>query len=66
MKSDTWRHVELRGDGGLTDLVVEFRKLHLHLVPLEIMILGLLAHRRDQVELTSHRVRLLMTDKQTG
>lgn len=38
----------------LTDLVVELRKLHLHFVPLEVVVLCLLAHRRDEVELAGH------------
>lgn len=42
-----------------TDLVVEFRQVQLHLVSLEVMILGLLAYRRNQVELPGDGVRLL-------
>ena len=43
-----------------TDLVVEFRQVQLHFVSLEVVILGLLTHRRNQVELPGDRVRLLM------
>lgn len=39
------------GGGTLTDLVVELRKLHLHFIPLEVVILCLLTHGRYQVEL---------------
>lgn len=44
----------------LTDLVVELWKLHLHFVPLEVVVLCLLAHRWDEVELAGHRIRLLV------
>lgn len=54
----------LWGRGCLTDLVVEFRKLHFNFVPLEIMILCLLAHRRYQVELACNRVRLLVPPRE--
>ena len=37
-----------------TYLVVELWELHLHLVPLEVVVLGLLAHRGDEVELPRH------------
>lgn len=40
-----------RVEGTLTDLVVELRKLHLHFIPLEVVILCLLTHGRYQVEL---------------
>lgn len=49
--------------GCLTDLVVELGKLHLDFVPLEIVILCLLTHGRYQVELASHRVRLLVPNR---
>lgn len=42
-----------------TYLVEELRELHLHLFPLEHVVLGLLADRRNQVELPGHRVRFL-------
>lgn len=50
--------------GSLTDLVVEFRKLHLNFIPLEVVILCLLTHRWDQVELACHRVRFLVPKRQ--
>ena len=37
-----------------TYLVVELWELHLHLVPLKVVVLGLLAHRGDEVELPRH------------
>ena len=37
-----------------TYLVVELWELHLHLVPLEVVVLGLLAHGGDEVELPRH------------
>ena len=40
--------------GRLTYLVVELRELHLHLVPLEVVILSLLTYWWDQVKLTRH------------
>lgn len=43
----------------LTDLVGQLRELDLHLLPLEQVVLGLLADGRDLVELAGHRVRLL-------
>lgn len=55
---------KLRHCGCPTDLVVELRKLHLDFIPLEIVILRLLTHWWDQVELACHRVRLLVP-KQT-
>lgn len=45
-----------------TYLVEELRELHLHLFPLEHVVLGLLTDRRDQVELPGHRVRLLQEE----
>lgn len=42
-----------------TYLVEELRELHLHLFPLEHVVLGLLADWRNQVELPGHRVRFL-------
>lgn len=42
-----------------TYLVEELRELHLHLFPLEHVVLSLLADRWNQVELPGHRVRLL-------
>lgn len=46
--------------GWLTDLVVEFRKLHLNFIPLEIVIFCLFTHRWYQVKLACNRVRLLV------
>ncbi len=46
-----------------TYLVVKFRQVQLHFVSLEVMILCLFAHRRNQVKLSRYRVRLL-TDRQ--
>lgn len=43
----------------LTDLMEELRKLHLHLLPLEHVVLRLLADGRNLVELSCHRVRFL-------
>lgn len=42
------------GPGAGTYLVEELRQLHLHLLPLEHVVLGLLADRWDQVELPCH------------
>lgn len=53
--------VRARGHGAGTYLVEELGQLHLHLLPLEHVVLGLLADRRDQVELPGHRVRLLQS-----
>lgn len=39
--------------------MVEFGQLHFYFLPLEKMILGLLAHWRDQIKLSRHRVSLL-------
>lgn len=48
------------GNEGLhTNFVVELRQLHLHLLPLKEVVLRLLAHRRDQIELSGHGVGLL-------
>lgn len=51
--------------GCLTNLVVEFRKLHLNFIPLEVVILCLLTHRRDQVELTCHWICFLGPETET-
>lgn len=54
-----------RGEGGEpTYLVEELRQLHLYLLPLEHVVLRLLADGRDQVELPGHGVGLLW--KQRG
>lgn len=42
-----------------TYLVEELWQLHLHLLPLEHVVLGLLADGWDQVELPGHRVGFL-------
>lgn len=48
------------GTRGLrTNLVVEFRQLHLHLFSLKQMVLCLFTHWRNQVELSGYRVGLL-------
>lgn len=39
---------------GLADLVVEFRQLNFYFLPLEEMILGLLAHWGDEIKLSGH------------
>lgn len=39
--------------------MIELRKLHFNLLPLEEMVLGLLTDGGDQVKLSGHRVRLL-------
>lgn len=38
----------------LTDLVEELRKLHLHFLPLEDVVLGLLTDGGDEVKLPGH------------
>lgn len=51
-----------RGQGGAgqpTYLVEELGQLYLHLLPLEHVVLGLLADGRDEVELPGHGVGLL-------
>lgn len=42
-----------------TDFVVQFRQLNLHLLSLEEVVLGLLAHGRYHVELPGHGVGFL-------
>lgn len=46
-----------------TYLVVELRQLHLHFISLKVMVLGLLTHGWDQVELARHWVCLLSTEQ---
>lgn len=43
--------------------MVELWKLHLHFVPLKVVVLCLLAHGRDEVELAGHRIRLLVASQ---
>lgn len=43
-----------------TYFVVDLWKLSFHFLPLEEMILSLLAHRRNQIKLPGHRIRFLI------
>lgn len=49
-----------KNSSGLTYLVIKLWQLSFHFVPLEEMILGLLTHWWNEVELPGHRVCLLI------